>query len=58
MTLLDCPPRRLPRRFVPEPLPPAGTFDGQTVFIVGGTGSIGLAAAVHFANLGASVIIT
>ncbi|GAW25410.1 putative NAD -binding Rossmann-fold containing protein [Rosellinia necatrix] len=51
-------PRRILGRFIPVALPPAGTFDGQTVLIVGGTSGIGLAAAVHFATLGASVVIT
>ncbi|KAI1353243.1 hypothetical protein F5Y01DRAFT_277334 [Xylaria sp. FL0043] len=58
LMLLDCPPRRILRRFWPLPLPPAGTFDGKTVLIVGGTSGIGLAAAVHFATLSANVIIT
>ncbi|KAI0803373.1 putative short chain dehydrogenase/ reductase [Xylaria sp. FL0064] len=58
LMLLNCPPRRILGRFWPVPLPPAGTFDGKTVLIVGGTSGIGLAAAAHFATLGANVIIT
>lgn len=43
----------------PIPLPPPGTYEGQTVLVTGGTGGLGLAAAAHFVNLGArEVIIT
>ena len=56
--LLDHPIQRTIGRFVPAPLPPPGTFNGQTVLIVGATSGLGLAAAVHFANLGANLIIT
>ena len=42
---------------MPARLPPAGTFDKQIVLIVDATTGIGLAAAVHFATLGANVII-
>ncbi|KAI1329793.1 hypothetical protein F5Y16DRAFT_365313 [Xylariaceae sp. FL0255] len=51
-------PRRIKGRFIPVALPPAGTFVGQTVLIIGGTSGVGLAAAIHFATLGADVIIT
>jgi NAD(P)-dependent dehydrogenase (short-subunit alcohol dehydrogenase family) len=54
----EAPLTRLVGRYVPVPLPPDGTFAGQNVLIVGATSGLGLAAAVHFATLGANVIIT
>lgn len=49
--------RHIHARFVPTPLPSKGAFAGQTVLVTGGTTGLGLAAAVHFLNLGAAEVI-
>ncbi|KAF7133996.1 hypothetical protein CNMCM5793_005522 [Aspergillus hiratsukae] len=51
-------PRRVRDKLWAEPLPPPDSFQGQTVLITGATSGLGLAAAVHFANLGANLILT
>lgn len=56
--MVFLPPRRLRDKFWPEPLPHTTSFNGQTVLITGATTGLGLAAAVHFADLGATVLIT
>ncbi|KAI1456126.1 NAD(P)-binding protein [Annulohypoxylon moriforme] len=44
-------------KWFPIPLPPPDSFRGQTVLVTGGTAGLGLAAAVHFVNLGAAEVI-
>lgn len=38
-------------------LPPPGSFNDKTILITGASSGLGLAAAVHFVNLGASSVI-
>lgn len=49
--------RHIYAQYVPARLPPKGSFAGQTVLVTGGTTGLGLAAAVHFLNLGAEEVI-
>lgn len=44
-------------KFYPDALPPADSFDGQTILVTGGTSGLGLASAVHFLTLGAKEVI-
>ncbi|KAI1210315.1 NAD(P)-binding protein [Annulohypoxylon truncatum] len=44
-------------KWFPIPLPPPDSFKDQTVLVTGGTSGLGLAAAVHFVNLGAAEVI-
>ncbi|KAI2632041.1 NAD(P)-binding protein, partial [Hypoxylon sp. NC1633] len=44
-------------KWFPIPLPPADAFKDQVVVVTGGTSGLGLAAAVHFINLGAAEVI-
>ncbi|KAI1093428.1 NAD(P)-binding protein [Rostrohypoxylon terebratum] len=44
-------------KWFPIPLPPPDSFKDQVVLVTGGTAGLGLAAAVHFVNLGAAEVI-
>ncbi|KAG6360257.1 hypothetical protein INS49_011313 [Diaporthe citri] len=44
-------------KFFPTPLPAANAFAGQKVLVTGGTAGLGLAAAIHFLNLGAEEVV-
>ncbi|KAH8678062.1 hypothetical protein BX600DRAFT_507041 [Xylariales sp. PMI_506] len=44
-------------KWFPVELPPPATFQGQTAVVTGATSGLGLAAAVHLINLGASEVI-
>lgn len=45
------------QKIIPPALPPADAFSGQTILVTGGTSGLGVAAAVHYLNLGAKEVI-
>jgi NAD(P)-dependent dehydrogenase (short-subunit alcohol dehydrogenase family) len=49
--------RQLYLKLLHAPPPESNSFQGQTVLVTGGTTGLGLAAAIHFVNLGASQVI-
>lgn len=49
--------RDIKHAYRPMPLPPSNTFAGKVICITGSTTGLGLAAAQHFADLGAQEII-
>lgn len=49
--------KALTGKFFPSPLPPANAFAEQKVLVTGGTAGLGLAAAIHFLNLGADEVV-
>lgn len=49
--------KTLTGKFFPSPLPQSNAFAGQKVLVTGGTAGLGLAAAIHFLNLGADEVV-
>lgn len=49
--------KSLTGKLFPSTLPQPNAFAGQKVLVTGGTAGLGLAAAIHFLNLGADEVI-
>lgn len=49
--------KALTGKFFPASLPPSNAFAGHKVLVTGGTAGLGLAAAIHFLNLGAEEVV-